>query len=111
MKLQETAQRVWEMKYRVEGIDKTVDDNFRRVAKYLASQEVDSSKWEELFYKAMLNGAIPGGRIMANAGTEDKKKGASLINCLGGETEVLTSEGIIQVKELLGRKVKVVAVS
>jgi ribonucleoside-diphosphate reductase alpha chain len=60
------------------GDEKTVDDVRRRVARALAAVETDPAKWEPLFYEALENGFIPGGRINSAAGTQLQ---ATLINC------------------------------
>ena len=60
------------------GDEKSVEDVRRRVAKALAAVEKDPAKWEPVFYKALENGFIPGGRINSAAGTQLT---ATLINC------------------------------
>ncbi len=60
------------------GDEKTVEDVRRRVARALAAVETDPAKWESLFYEALENGFIPGGRINSAAGTQLQ---ATLINC------------------------------
>jgi ribonucleoside-diphosphate reductase alpha chain len=60
------------------GDERTVDDVRRRVAKALAAVEKEPAKWEPLFFEALQNGFIPGGRINSAAGTT---LAATLINC------------------------------
>ena len=60
------------------GDEKTIEDVRRRVARALAAVESDPAKWEPVFYEALENGFIPGGRINSAAGTELQ---ATLINC------------------------------
>ena len=60
------------------GDEKTVDEVRRRVARALAAVETNPGKWEPLFYEALENGFIPGGRINSAAGTQLQ---ATLINC------------------------------
>ena len=62
------------------GDERTVDDVRRRVARALAAVEAPSlrARWEESFYRAQVDGFIPGGRINSAAGTDLK---ATLINC------------------------------
>jgi len=65
-----------------------IDQTFNRVAKSLASVEKskDRSKWQREFMDIMDRGAIPGGRIMANAGNPFTS--TSTINCVvSGEIE------------------------
>lgn len=50
-----------------------------RVAKALATNEADAKIHEELFYRALETGFIPGGRINSAAGTDIKN--VTLINC------------------------------
>ena len=79
---------IWDAKYRLaakdgEKIDETIDDTYKRVAKALASVEVESK--QEHFYNeflwALRSGAIPAGRIMSNAGALEHKPATSTINC------------------------------
>ena len=71
------SKEIWETKYRAR--DETVDDTWRRVAKALASVEKNPAAWEERFYDRLKNFRfIPGGRIIASAGTKNR---ATLFNC------------------------------
>ena len=86
MNLQQTSLEIYEKKYQLKDangqvIDKSIEDTFRRVAKRLASVEVEQELWEDAFFKAMQDGAIPAGRILSNAGAEEYKPNTSLINC------------------------------
>jgi ribonucleoside-diphosphate reductase alpha chain len=60
------------------GDERTVEQVRRRVAKALAAVEKDAAKWEPVFFEALENGFIPGGRINSAAGTQLT---ATLINC------------------------------
>jgi ribonucleoside-diphosphate reductase alpha chain len=60
------------------GDERSIEDVRRRVARALAAVESDPGKWEPLFFEALENGFIPGGRINSAAGTELT---ATLINC------------------------------
>ena len=62
------------------GDERTANDVRRRVARALAAVEPaeQRARWEEVFYRAQVNGLILGGRINSAAGTELK---ATLINC------------------------------
>ena len=60
------------------GGETTIEDVRRRVARALAAVESDPAKWEPLFFEALENGFIPGGRINSAAGTTLT---ATLINC------------------------------
>src|SRR3954468_14645863 len=58
--------------------ERSIQDVRRRVARALAAVESDPAKWEPLFFEALENGFIPGGRINSAAGTQLT---ATLINC------------------------------
>ncbi|HMM75107.1 MAG TPA: adenosylcobalamin-dependent ribonucleoside-diphosphate reductase [Gammaproteobacteria bacterium] len=87
--LQPASQDIWARKYRLSDasgkpLDATPDDSLRRVARALAAQESSPelvAHWEARFLWALRNGAIPAGRILANAGAEDWRGAASTINC------------------------------
>ena len=64
-------------KYAKNG-EKTVEEVRRRVARALAAVEKDPAAWEPVFYEALENGFIPGGRVNSAAGTQLQ---ATLINC------------------------------
>lgn len=73
------SKEVWETTYKDHN-DNDITDNWRRVAKKMASVEDDKEKWENQFYSMLENFRfVPGGRILANAGTE--WSGTSYINC------------------------------
>ena len=101
IELQPTSQNIWEQKYKLydnEGgeVDKTVEDSFKRVAKSLSACEEDSAHWYKEFLWALKNGATPAGRILANAGAEEYKPSASLVNCTTGKIVEDSVEGIMQ---------------
>jgi len=60
------------------GGESSVEDVRRRVAKALAAVEKDAATWEPVFFEALENGFIPGGRVNSAAGTQLT---ATLINC------------------------------
>jgi ribonucleoside-diphosphate reductase alpha chain len=60
------------------GGEKNVEAVRRRVAHALAAVEKDPARWEPVFYGALENGFIPGGRVNSAAGTQLQ---ATLINC------------------------------
>lgn len=79
------SQEIWERKYRYQGSgdipgDKTFEDTFRRVANAAAAKEKDREKWSSEFFR-ILDGCkfIPGGRIVANAGTARSE--VTMFNC------------------------------
>jgi ribonucleoside-diphosphate reductase alpha chain len=60
------------------GDEHTIEQVRRRIARALAAVEKDPAKWEPVFFEALENGFIPGGRINSAAGTQ---LAATLINC------------------------------
>ena len=79
------SKNVWDIKYRYRQgdkiIDQTVSDTWRRVAKAIAQAEKspEQHRWEQEFYR-ILEGFhfLPGGRIIAGAGTTHQ---VTLFNC------------------------------
>lgn len=91
------SEEIWASTHRA-STDATIDDTLRRVCKAVASVEKDSDYWEEEFYRLLSDfHLIPGGRILANAGTD--WEGTTLLNCfVGGLPENPDSiSGIMQV--------------
>lgn len=91
--IQPTSMEIWRKKYQLRDdhqnpVEDTIEDNFKRVARALASVENEEVRdyWYEEFYSAMLLGAIPAGRILSNGGAEKYKPGTSLINCTVSDT-------------------------
>ncbi len=79
---------IWDTKYRLKAkdgtiIDQRVDDTYLRVANALAAVEPLEKQeyWAEQFIWALRKGAIPAGRIIANAGASEHKPATSTINC------------------------------
>ncbi len=94
------SEEVWINTYK-DYKDQSINDTFWRVAKAIASVEVTEElriKWTKNFYDMMTNfKVVPGGRILANAGTEFK--GTSLINCFVSpkvNSDVDSMVGILQ---------------
>lgn len=84
--LKETiSQTVWDIKYRYRQdgkiIDQTILDTWQRVAKAVAKAEkqAERQQWEKAFYGILEDFRfLPGGRILAGAGTKHK---VTLFNC------------------------------
>ncbi|CUA81398.1 MULTISPECIES: adenosylcobalamin-dependent ribonucleoside-diphosphate reductase [Gulbenkiania] len=74
---QDISREVLLEKYAKNGEQSTAEVRMR-VARALAAPEKDPVRFEPLFYEALENGFIPGGRINSAAGTDLK---ATLINC------------------------------
>ena len=86
IEFQPLSDSVYNKKYQLfdkygDEVDHDRLDTFRRVAIALAKNEKDPDYWTDQFYTAMVNGAIPAGRILSNAGAEKYKPNTSLINC------------------------------
>ncbi|UVE17900.1 adenosylcobalamin-dependent ribonucleoside-diphosphate reductase [Pseudomonas sp. LS44] len=87
--LQPASLDIWDSKYRLrdrhgQALDADPDATRRRVARAIAAVEADESlrsHWYERFLWALRNGALPAGRIIANAGAEAHKPATSTINC------------------------------
>ncbi|WP_205631951.1 adenosylcobalamin-dependent ribonucleoside-diphosphate reductase [Ectothiorhodospira sp. BSL-9] len=87
--MQPASMDIWDKKYRLktrtgEDLDPTIDDTWKRVARALADVEAEPAlreTWYERFLWALRLGAIPAGRIIANAGAWAHKPATSTINC------------------------------
>ncbi|MBD3771524.1 MAG: adenosylcobalamin-dependent ribonucleoside-diphosphate reductase [Rhodobacterales bacterium] len=73
------SEDIWIRKYRF-GNEAGIDDTWRRVAKAVAAAEPqDQALWAERFHGLLADYRfLPGGRILANAGTA---RNATLLNC------------------------------
>ncbi len=87
--MQPAAMDIWDQKYRLKSqdgaiLDRDIDDTWKRVARALADIEPtpeQREQWYAQFLRALRHGAIPAGRIIANAGAEAYKPATSTINC------------------------------
>lgn len=109
--LQPTSKEIWEQKYQLKDYDKvpvdvTVEDMFDRVATALAGLEKDSNLWYNKFKWALVAGATPGGRILANAGAEEYKPAVSLINCTVSQIIDDSMDGILESNHKAGLTLK-----
>jgi ribonucleoside-diphosphate reductase alpha chain len=82
---QPISEHIWDMKYRYryqdKVIDQTVEDTWQRVAKAASRAEPKEQRasWQKQFYSILENFQfLPGGRILAGAGT---KHDVTLFNC------------------------------
>jgi ribonucleoside-diphosphate reductase alpha chain len=99
------SSEIWGRKYRYDGnnkdipADKTMDDSLHRVAHAIAANEKDARHWEGKFEEILLPMYfIPGGRIIANAGTA--RTDVTMFNCYVMNTIEDSIEGIFDtVKE------------
>lgn len=96
------SEEVWSNTYK-NYKDKDINDTFNRVAQAIASVEKTEDlrkEWAEKFYDMMCNfSVVPGGRILANAGTEFR--GTSLINCFVGPTPKYDCDSLSGILEVL----------
>ncbi|MDE2444995.1 MAG: ribonucleoside-diphosphate reductase, adenosylcobalamin-dependent, partial [Alphaproteobacteria bacterium] len=75
------SQQIWEMKYRLNKDEASVQDSFWRVAKAVAAAEKPELEehWATAFYELMADMRfLPAGRILAGAGTG---RDVTLFNC------------------------------
>ncbi|WP_027896357.1 adenosylcobalamin-dependent ribonucleoside-diphosphate reductase [Zestomonas thermotolerans] len=87
--LQPASLDIWDSKYRLrdrngQPLDADPDATFCRVARAIAAVERDEAlreHWYQRFLWALRNGALPAGRIIANAGAGEHKPATSTINC------------------------------
>jgi len=97
------ARHIWEAKYRYrengEIFDRSIEDTWKRVARALASAEQNNrDKWKNRFYERLEGFKfLPGGRILAGAGTGRK---VTLFNCfVMGEIEDTIASIFENIKE------------
>jgi ribonucleoside-diphosphate reductase alpha chain len=80
----EISSRIWDVRYRYreagEVVDQSPEDSWRRIARALAGVEQQNREgWERRFYEILAGFRfLPGGRILAGAGTSHK---VTLFNC------------------------------
>ncbi|MCC6077023.1 adenosylcobalamin-dependent ribonucleoside-diphosphate reductase [Pseudomonas sp. GCM10022188] len=86
--LQAASADIWTQKYRLvepdgSSAEADLDATWQRVARALAAVEAPKLRehWYAQFLWALRNGAIPAGRIVANAGAQERKPATSTINC------------------------------
>jgi ribonucleoside-diphosphate reductase alpha chain len=112
--LQPASREIWDQKYRLKTqngqiVDRGVEDTYRRIARVLAAQETSPEKreeWYEKFLWALQHGAIPGGRIVSNAGAEEHKPATSTINCTVSGTIPDSMDGILSAVHEAGMTLK-----
>ena len=103
IEMQPASADIWDKKYRLktvrgEAVDADIDATFERVAGTLAAVESGEQRqraWYEKFLWALQNGAIPAGRIVANAGAQQHKPATSTINCTVSRTVPDSMDGIL----------------
>ena len=110
--LQSASLDVWDKKYRLKNkdgvvIDHTIADTYQRIALTLAAVEKNPAQWQELFLWALENGALPGGRIIANAGAGEHRYSTSTINCTVSGIIEDSMDGILKKLHEAGLTLKV----
>jgi len=94
---------IWNMKYRLNVDEATVEASWRRVAKALSINEPER---EQEFYEALEGYKfLPAGRILAGAGSG---RNVTLFNCLASTAQILTAEyGIVGIGDVAGQTVTI----
>jgi len=95
------SEEVWGTTYK-DHKDTDINESFWRVACAMASVEIPSlrQQWAENFYDMMTDfKVVPGGRILANAGTEFK--GTSLINCFVSPSPTFDADSMVGILDIL----------
>ena len=97
---------IWIQNYKQKN-ENSISDTWKRVAKSVASVESTEDyriKWEQEFYNILENFKfIPGGRILANAGSNVKN--ISLINCFTSPKPNYDIDSIEGIMEILKNQV------
>lgn len=107
IKVQDISVEVWKQNYQAPN-EQSYYDTWIRQAK--AASEIEDKSIQEKVYNDFLwllsdFKGIAGGRITANLGVA--RKGTTLMNCVAGETLVLTKYGKARAKELVGKTIDV----
>ncbi|WP_038036063.1 adenosylcobalamin-dependent ribonucleoside-diphosphate reductase [Thioalkalivibrio sp. ALE17] len=111
--LQPSSASIWAERYQLrdargEPVDASVEAMFDRVALALAAVEAPEKRApiEREFRWALDNGAIPAGRILANAGAEAHKPQTTLINCTVSRTIRDSLQAILDANTAAGLTLK-----
>ncbi|WP_038028581.1 adenosylcobalamin-dependent ribonucleoside-diphosphate reductase [Thioalkalivibrio sp. ALE31] len=113
--LQPSSASIWAERYQLrdargEPVDASVEAMFDRVALALALAAVEAPEKrapiEREFRWALDNGAIPAGRILANAGAEAHKPQTTLINCTVSRTIRDSLQAILDANTAAGLTLK-----
>ena len=114
VEMQSTSLDIWDKKYRLknragEPVDRDVQDTYKRVASALSSVEKNERLrryWHEKFLWALDAGALPAGRIIANAGAQEYKPATSTINCTVSGTIADSMDDILNKNHEAGMTLK-----
>ncbi|WP_439886969.1 adenosylcobalamin-dependent ribonucleoside-diphosphate reductase [Pseudomonas sp. MBLB4123] len=100
--LQAAALDIWAHKYCLRdaggtALDASVEQTWQRIARAVAAVEAPERRehWYREFLWALRHGAIPAGRIVANAGASEHKPATSTINCTVSATLEDSMEAIL----------------
>ncbi|WP_017926201.1 LAGLIDADG family homing endonuclease [Thioalkalivibrio sp. HL-Eb18] len=111
--LQPSSYSIWAERYQLrdahgEPVDASMEAMFDRVARALAAVEAPDQRApiEREFRWALDNGAIPAGRILANAGAEAHKPQTTLINCTVSRTIRDSLQAILDANTVAGLTLK-----
>lgn len=104
------SEEIWRTTYK-DYRDTTIQDTFQRVAKSIASAEKTpelQEKWEGIFLEMLQDfKVVPGGRILANAGTDWKS--TTLFNCYVSPMPTKNIDSIDGIYSLLKSQAKTLA--
>lgn len=111
--LQETSFNMWDEKYRLKSatgdiIDQDVNATYTRIAKALAMVEDEprqKASYQDFLW-ALQHGAIPAGRIIANAGAQQYKPKTSTINCTVSRSIRDSMDDILTANHMAGLTLK-----
>ncbi|WP_026331472.1 LAGLIDADG family homing endonuclease [Thioalkalivibrio sp. ALE11] len=111
--LQPSSASIWAERYQLhnadgEPVDASVEAMFERVARALAGVEAPEKRAEveREFRWALAHGAVPAGRILANAGAEDRQSRTTLINCTVSRTIHDSLQAILDANTAAGLTLK-----
>ncbi|WP_038035511.1 MULTISPECIES: adenosylcobalamin-dependent ribonucleoside-diphosphate reductase [unclassified Thioalkalivibrio] len=111
--LQPSSASIWAERYQLrdaqgEPVDASMEAMFDRVARALAAVEAPDKRAsiEREFRWALDNGAIPAGRILANAGAEAYTPQTTLINCTVSRTIRDSLQAILEANTAAGLTLK-----
>ncbi len=102
--LQPASLDIWQRKYQLKSadgdiVDRSIEAMCERVARALADLEGTPEQqrhWYQRFLWALQHGAVPAGRIIANAGAGEHKPATSTVNCTVSGTIQDSMDDILQ---------------
>ncbi len=99
------SEYIWKLNYKY-GTDRIISDTFGRVAEDIAKVEKNDHHYASKFFDLMNDGYfLPGGRILANAGTGLDK--ATCINCFVSGFQLPDMDSMNEIQNELKRQAKI----